>query len=725
MASRLVVEILSDAKNFGRGLDTAKKDLDGFARKVDQADASFGSINSRSKAVTSSLKVMAATAAVGATAFVGFAKSAINSFTQLGEATNAVNVTFGEASTKLLEFSRQAAESVGLSAAAFLQMATPLGAILQNFGLSAEDAADKTLELTQRAADMASVFNVDVSDALGAVQAALRGEGDPIERFGVSVAAAAVEAKVLALGLAETKSEITETDKVMGRLALIMEQTDKVAGDFANTSDSLANRQRTLAARFEDTKAALGERLAPVAEKLLDIAEDLIPEIEELAGAFATLAEPLPEVVGGLIDAKNAIDDFGDSIQIEELATKLVGAALLLRTAVRLLPTTIGAIPAWFLGAGLGVAAAGAVGGEFLTQGFNQATIKNQERYAERAGYSSLRLLELTQQIAAYQGISEEAARAQAEIELGFILQAEAANEAIDAIDSATVQWETFLQVQGSQWTGATEEIEEGADRQSEALARLQARYDLTNTEEAQDAINKLAEAFVGTISVFDEAPEAIKISIKKAIDNITTQTDAYQRFARGIEVLSAAGFSMLVADLTAKGVAAVDLVEAFAGDISAAWEAELNLREATEAALDAAEAALGRKLPTLATTFTMFGSTLARAIEFGFSELDLTGTIEDAIDRTSGWSATITSRTGGKQTARAMGGPVSAGQTYIVGERGPELFVPPSSGYVMSNAQSFGSNVTINVTNPTTRDLDVDLARSALLAGLMTQVGG
>ena len=36
---------------------------------------------------------------------------------------------------------------------------------------------------------------------------------------------------------------------------------------------------------------------------------------------------------------------------------------------------------------------------------------------------------------------------------------------------------------------------------------------------------------------------------------------------------------------------------------------------------------------------------------------------------------------------ARAMGGPVSAGKTYLVGERGPELFTPPRSGTIVPNA--------------------------------------
>jgi hypothetical protein len=35
------------------------------------------------------------------------------------------------------------------------------------------------------------------------------------------------------------------------------------------------------------------------------------------------------------------------------------------------------------------------------------------------------------------------------------------------------------------------------------------------------------------------------------------------------------------------------------------------------------------------------------------------------------------------------MGGPVSSNQPYIVGERGPELFVPGVSGSVVSNADT------------------------------------
>jgi phage-related minor tail protein len=50
----------------------------------------------------------------------------------------------------------------------------------------------------------------------------------------------------------------------------------------------------------------------------------------------------------------------------------------------------------------------------------------------------------------------------------------------------------------------------------------------------------------------------------------------------------------------------------------------------------------------------------------------------------------------------RATGGPVAPGNAYLVGERGPELFVPTSSGRVEAGRGAGGTvNVTVNVAAP------------------------
>lgn len=66
----------------------------------------------------------------------------------------------------------------------------------------------------------------------------------------------------------------------------------------------------------------------------------------------------------------------------------------------------------------------------------------------------------------------------------------------------------------------------------------------------------------------------------------------------------------------------------------------------------------------------------------------------------------------------RATGGNVSPGRGYLVGERGPELFVPTSAGRVESNATARGGTrdvrVSINVVSPAGASAPQALQRSS-----------
>jgi hypothetical protein len=48
--------------------------------------------------------------------------------------------------------------------------------------------------------------------------------------------------------------------------------------------------------------------------------------------------------------------------------------------------------------------------------------------------------------------------------------------------------------------------------------------------------------------------------------------------------------------------------------------------------------------------------------------------------------------------TPKALGGPVAMGQSYLVGERGPELFTPSTSGNITPNGAMGGNTITVNV---------------------------
>lgn len=80
--------------------------------------------------------------------------------------------------------------------------------------------------------------------------------------------------------------------------------------------------------------------------------------------------------------------------------------------------------------------------------------------------------------------------------------------------------------------------------------------------------------------------------------------------------------------------------------------------------------------------------------------QIDMFNRLAEAAKRAS--SAFGGSSLRGISGARADGGPVSAGGTYLVGERGPELFTPRTNGSIISNenmrSSGMGSNITVNI---------------------------
>lgn len=213
-----------------------------------------------------------------------FMHQTVEAASALGESINAVNKVFDASSERVQAWGRENANQIGLSTRAFNQMATPLGSMLKNQGLSLDEVTDHTIKLTQRAADMASVFNTDVTDALVAIQAGLRGEQDPLERYGVSLSAVSVEARALADSHKTSAAQLTNQEKALARLNLIYEQTADTAGDFRDTADGLANAQRIATATMEDAKAKIGAAFIPIMAKAA-----------ELTGMFAEHIARVPQ----------------------------------------------------------------------------------------------------------------------------------------------------------------------------------------------------------------------------------------------------------------------------------------------------------------------------------------------------------------------------------------------------------------------------------------------
>ena len=134
-------------------------------------------------------------------------------------------------------------------------MSAITGALFQDLDISQKESAQLTIDLTERASDLASVFNTDVNDAMSAISQAVRGETEAIRRYAGDVTDATLQNFLFAQGVDKNVTELTQQEKKLLRTQVLLEQTASVQGDFAKTSGDLANRQRILSARIENVSA--------------------------------------------------------------------------------------------------------------------------------------------------------------------------------------------------------------------------------------------------------------------------------------------------------------------------------------------------------------------------------------------------------------------------------------------------------------------------------------
>jgi hypothetical protein len=270
-----------------------------------QANASFATLQSS----VSSLGRNFATAGIAIGAIgAGLAKT-VQTASSYAESVNAVNVAFGKSAQGIIDFGKTAATTLGVSQVDFNNAAVRFSAFAERIVGAGGDASKFIAEISTRASDFASVFNIDVSEALQVFQSGLAGEAEPLKRFGINLLDSEVKAYAAANGIGAIGKELTETEKVQARYGLLLQATSKTQGDFANTSDGLANQLRILKAEVSNTQIEIGNQLLPVMAELLPIVRDLVSEL----GTQLVAAVKAVDWKGLTTDLMNSIKFFVDN----------------------------------------------------------------------------------------------------------------------------------------------------------------------------------------------------------------------------------------------------------------------------------------------------------------------------------------------------------------------------------------------------------------------------
>jgi phage-related protein len=277
---------------------------------------------------------------IGATLATGkFFTESVTGASDLGESLNAVNKVFKDSADEVNALGSTAADRLGLTETQFNAAAVSVSAFAKTIAGDGGDVAGVVDEMSTRAADFASVMNLEggANEALALFRSGLAGETEPLRRFGLDLSAATVESYAYANGIAAQGEELTEAQKQQARYALLLEQTQDSAGDFADTQDSMANALRRVKANASEAATSFGQGLLPAVEDALGSINETLLSIEEpLAEVGEAVGEALTPLIEAIGPAVETALEFLPGL-LENIGTVLGSLAPLVEPIVALL----------------------------------------------------------------------------------------------------------------------------------------------------------------------------------------------------------------------------------------------------------------------------------------------------------------------------------------------------------------------------------------------------
>lgn len=329
-------------------LSAVEKEMDDFGKETEdveesledagKAGLSFGDIlkaNVLSDAIMSGVRALGSAVADMARSFVDFAKSGVETASDLEEVQNVVDTTFGEDGAKSVDaFAKKAASAFGMSELSAKQFTGTMGAMLKSMGLSEDAVLDMSTDIAGLAGDMASFYNLDPEEAFAKLRSGISGETEPLKQLGINMSVANLEAYALSQGIETAYKEMTQAEQATLRYNYLMQATADAQGDFAKTSDSYANQQRIMQLNIENLGASIGTKLIPYLTDFTTALNGLLSGETDVQTFVGSLSNMVLQAAEGIITNLPVIMEAGGEIftslfaGLQEIGPKAIDVAV-------------------------------------------------------------------------------------------------------------------------------------------------------------------------------------------------------------------------------------------------------------------------------------------------------------------------------------------------------------------------------------------------------------
>ena len=214
------------------------------------------------------------------------------------ENMNLFTVSLGQYSENASKYADTVRDALGIDPSGWIRTQGVFNTLIEGFGVGAEQAAYMSQNLTQLTYDIASFYNLSISDAEKKIQSAVAGELEPVRRLGydlsqnaltaiaqnpkyygettysVNELTGALEANSTALEDNTVRTianfnELTQGEKVQLRYIALMTQVTEAQGDMARTLNDPANQMRIFKEQLTMTSRALGNVFIPALNEVM------------------------------------------------------------------------------------------------------------------------------------------------------------------------------------------------------------------------------------------------------------------------------------------------------------------------------------------------------------------------------------------------------------------------------------------------------------------------
>jgi methyl-accepting chemotaxis protein len=241
------------------------------------------------------------------------------------------SVVFRGIESEATEMAQGVAEDMGYGLRSIQGFMSELGDTFVPMGFARKEAATMATALSSLAGDLAS-FNPGIRDAAEAteiLQSVMVGMHRPALRFGVVINENTIKAKALELGMGGVTGELTDQEKVLIRMQLVLEGTSDAQGDAIRTADSYKNSLRAMSEGVTDLREEMGEGLKVAIEEAVQRFGGAERVLEFVRLAFEVITNFLIDsVIPAVENVMTAFMNFNDALGGVGETSSLVGDAM-------------------------------------------------------------------------------------------------------------------------------------------------------------------------------------------------------------------------------------------------------------------------------------------------------------------------------------------------------------------------------------------------------------